>query len=207
MKEKLSLILCLVLLIGICCANVVLYRTFKTSLLSYKVKEININKQQENCRRELRSQLCEWIYKKYTRSSRETILKIIDESMETKHPFLILALFGAESEFNPTAKSSVGALGLGQIMPKYYADILKKEGIIKEIRDLYNVTENIKATEYALLYELERAEGNFALALSRYSGGASKYFSKVAENYIYLTMIKKNTYLKYGIISLTKERM
>jgi len=159
------------------------------------LKEINKTSQLEQ--KELRKSIHQWIYTNHEKVSRETIDTIVSEAFNTDYPIMILAIIGAESNFVATARSSAGAMGLGQIIPKVYGELLKKEGIIKEIRDLYNIKENVKATEYALKYELKITKGDINKALIRYSGNATKYVQKVMLNYISLSFIERKINLKY----------
>ncbi len=147
---------------------------------------------------ELKNKIHYWVYNNYTQVSREMIDDVLDEVFKTDHPLLILSIVGAESDFIPTAHSKAGAMGLGQINPKTYLVILKNKGIIKEKRDLYNIKENIKATEYAIKYEIAFTKGDIYKALVRYSGGANKYTWKVLTNFVYLSMIKQETETKYA---------
>jgi len=159
------------------------------------VRETNKIKELEQ--KDLKEAIHQWIYANHEKVSREIIDTIVNEAFNTNYPIMILAIIGAESNFVATARSSAGAMGLGQIMPKVYSELLKKEGIIKEIRDLYNITENIKAIEFALKYELKITKGDINKALVRYSGNATHYVQKVMTNYISLSFIERRVDLKY----------
>jgi hypothetical protein len=107
-----------------------------------------------------------------------TLHEVYKLAMTTEFPDLILAIIKTESNFNPYVKSSPGAKGLMGVMPKYWADELKKKGIIKSTRDLYDMQTNINAGVYILKYYFETYK-DINVALIKYSGGAKKYANSV----------------------------
>ena len=84
-----------------------------------------------------------------------------------------------ESHFNPDAKSSVGAIGLMQLMPATYNEVVTKHKIPSNPD---KVTANITAGSYYYT-SLKRMLGSKDLyAISAYNGGigsVSNWFSKL----------------------------
>ena len=93
-------------------------------------------------------------YRDITRSLSQRIA--IDEA-------LIRAVIHAESAFNPTAKSSKGALGLMQLMP----ETARQLGVTQRNDPRQNLS---GGTRY-LKEQLERFEGDETLALAAYNAG------------------------------------
>lgn len=87
-------------------------------------------------------------------------------------PFLLTAMIKRESGFNSNARSSYGAVGLLQVVPRYHR--AKFEGKAPN-----NVEANIRAGAKVLSEYLQSSNGNLAKALKRYSGNARNYKSKV----------------------------
>jgi len=88
---------------------------------------------------------------------------------------LLLAIINTESEFNPRAKSPVGALGLMQVMPQTACDVASKAGVRYEgAGTLYNPEKNIKIGTYYLHTLIQRFEGDWHKALAAYNYGPTK---------------------------------
>jgi hypothetical protein len=102
---------------------------------------------------------------------------------EQRLPFLILVCI--ESRFDPNATSPVGAVGLTQIMPKYYAGFAKECGIAtsqKRTTFVVAVAENLAvgACRFRLLFE--KFGGNMALVLGAYNAGENSATIKKLQN-------------------------
>lgn len=122
--------------------------------------------------------LTDWVYSNSAKISRDTAKEIVTEAMDTGIPLLILALMYTESDFVPTAVSSVGALGLTQVRWEIHSQALVKAGIAKERRDLFNVGPSIKAGNLILSDNLKSSGGNIEIALEKYLGGRDGVYVK-----------------------------
>ena len=134
-----------------------------------------------------KEELIKWVYDNSKVKDYAMARLIVTESLKTKRPFLLLAMFKKESEFYPKAKSRVGAKGLGQIMSMWVPD-LKKAGIIRSEKDLFNPACNIRATDYVISLNLQETDGRYKEALDRYLGCEWPPYSN--------TILKDRSYLK-----------
>ena len=96
---------------------------------------------------------------------------------------LVTAIIQVESSGNPKAISNKGAYGLMQIRWSVWKDELKKAGIAKEKKDLFNPRINIEAGKYILAHYMDKHDNNLKAALNSYSGGAKRYYEKVMREY------------------------
>lgn len=93
-------------------------------------------------------------------------------------PTLILAMIRQESSLRPNARSSFGAMGLMQVVPRFHREKLARYGL--EEADLFVVEHNIRIGATVLTEYLRRRGGNLERALAKYSGNARNYAYRVA---------------------------
>lgn len=94
-------------------------------------------------------------------------------------PFLVLALIEKESQFNPSAVSSYGAVGLMQVVPRFHLDKIGSETAQEGAKKLKQSTTNIKVGTKVLNEYLKEKDGDLDAALVKYSGAATKYATNV----------------------------
>lgn len=93
-----------------------------------------------------------------------------------------ISLIGAESKFDPAARSSVKAVGLGQILPAYLNDFseLCGYGDMKE-SDLLDGYTNLVLSS-CIFRNLVQNTGSIPLALISYNAGPNSASMKAAKN-------------------------
>lgn len=100
-------------------------------------------------------------------------------SAEDLDPALVAAIVRQESNFNPQAKSRVGAMGLMQIMPLTWDEIAGMKGE-ENTENFYEVDKNLAYGCHYFAYLLKRFNGEVATALAAYNAGptiTSKWLS------------------------------
>jgi soluble lytic murein transglycosylase len=100
-----------------------------------------------------------------SQSERNRFFRLIDAAAQEHRidPALIRAVVKAESDYNPTAISSAGALGLMQLMPGTARDL--------DVKNPFDPEENIRGGVQYLRYLLDRFEGSVPLAVAAYHAG------------------------------------
>ena len=96
---------------------------------------------------------------------RDGIERMVHEAADRHNvdPALVRAVIETESNWNPSAVSRKGAVGLMQLMPT----TAQRFGV----RDLYTPQQNVEAGVTYLKTLLERYDGNLDLALAAYNAG------------------------------------
>ncbi len=135
--------------------------------------------------------LAKFIYQNNTRVDANTAYKYAKFINKLcKHPSLVVAVITSETNFRPTSRSKIGAIGLGQIRPEMWFKELAKvfPDVFKEPKDLYNWRKNILATDYILTKLLIKFDGDITKTLKYYVGGnQKKYIEAVKDDLILLT--------------------
>ena len=104
---------------------------------------------------------------------------------------LVRAVVQVESGFDPTARSSAGAMGLMQLMPETAAEL--------GVADPYDPADNLRGGITYLKQLLEQYEGNQEIALAAYNAGpdaVERYGNRVppfAETQSYVRMVRSAT--------------
>jgi soluble lytic murein transglycosylase-like protein len=103
-----------------------------------------------------------------------------------------VAILANESRFNPKAKSPVGAIGIGQIMPKSAKWYAEKCGLPSDFsdEDLYLTEINLTISACAFKEMLKNVNGSKTLALISYNAGQ---FSKDLKRVEQMTNINTET--------------
>lgn len=83
-------------------------------------------------------------------------------------PELISAIIRQESNFNSTARSPTGAVGLGQIIPSYWQKVC--------VGNLYDEMTNIQCSSY-ILSSYYQQSGSWKKAIGYYNVGSTGYES------------------------------
>lgn len=90
-------------------------------------------------------------------------------------PWLLKAQVAAESNFDPDAKSRVGAMGLAQFMPATWAELAMKKGWVsaKSLIDPRDPEDAIRAQSVYMTWLIKTC-GDIKLALAAYNAGIGR---------------------------------
>lgn len=134
--------------------------------------------------------LVEWVYKNSSKISKKTAEEIVTLTLETNFPLMNLAIMKTESSFDPTSISTKGASGIGQQMPKDYEEPLIEAGIISEWRDIFNIPQGVKATEFAWNDKFKLGKGHILESLKLYYGENNReYIDQILIDHHYLVYL------------------
>lgn len=103
------------------------------------------------------------------------IAEVVEDTLVTRaQQEAFVALLCIESGFDHTARSSAGAVGIAQLMPRYFLEFATRcPGLgAVEAGDIHHPPLNLRVGACRFSALLGRFEGNIALALSGYNSGA-----------------------------------
>ena len=106
------------------------------------------------------------------RKAPEDFNRLVNEAGKESgiNPRVIALTVYRESKCDSHAVGVDGEIGLGQIYPAIWTDVLTKEEIIASVDDLYDPEVNLRATGFILSESLRYAKGDPVDALRRYNG-------------------------------------
>jgi hypothetical protein len=124
----------------------------------------------------------------------------IFSSQEERKQFVVL--IGVESKFNPNAKSSAGAVGLTQVIPKYAKEFGEPCGMGDVAQgDLLNHDVNLYVGACRFKALLDKLNSNIALALVAYNAGQNSSQLKQLKSLNNITNIETSSYVaKYTFL-------
>jgi hypothetical protein len=126
----------------------------------------NIYLIEEKFDNEFKLEMKEFIYKQEICKSIGVPKDILDVSMTFDNPALLLAISKVESRFNPNAVGKIGELGITQINPIVWKEIVPKK------EELFCVPVAFEKTEEILsILSVEKNTKNVKTLLAHYNGG------------------------------------
>lgn len=157
----------------------------KSSLSEYNQKLKKLKKMQK-----LASYISDQYNVPLNRAEKIVYTTFVEADKKNLEPELVLSIIGVESTFNPTVKSSAGAVGLTQVMAHIHK--VKVGELRKENMDIWSIQGNIKVGTQILKEYMDLAGGNLKKALQMYNGSSKdrtfKYSNKI--------LTKMNVYTK-----------
>ena len=135
--------------------------------------------------------IASWIYENNTRVDKLSALTYANFIYrKTSHPYVIVAIISKESNFKPCARSSIGALGFGQIRPEMWLGELEYLGLT-EAKDLYNWRLNVLCMDHIIDKLLKKFNNDIDKVLKYYVGGNHIKYINSVKNIIKDLVIQK----------------
>jgi len=128
--------------------------------------------------------------------ARQIVTTTMDIFESQEHRKQFVTLIAIESKFNPKAKSHVGAVGIGQVMPQYAKEFAAKCGINDLDTDDLEIAEvNLTVSACRFRELLEIFKGQVSLALVAYNAGANSNQVKQLQELRNLSTVETSSYL------------
>lgn len=89
-------------------------------------------------------------------------------------PWVLAVTVYRESGCDQYALGADGEIGMAQINPSVWMDILADEGIARRPQELYDIRANLRASAYVLRYSRNAADGSLFGTFRRYNGSGPK---------------------------------
>ncbi len=117
------------------------------------------------------------------------------------NPRLLALTVYRESGCNPDLTGSSGEIGLGQINPRSWTKVLKREGIIRNKTELYDPLTNLQSVSYILSRLYKSANGNTLDAIRRYNGSGprARKYSREQHNLYFSLWGESVRFFGYGV--------
>lgn len=154
--------------------NPVFARIIKPTQANYQIGEVSVWRKLSYEQQAVASYIAKVNNAGLTKPQIAEIVKLVYAHAERigAEPARLLAIIRVESRFNPKAISNHGAKGIMQVMARVHKDKLKG-------RSPYNLEASVQVGSDIYKDCLERAKGNTHKALSYYSGGGGKAYSRL----------------------------
>lgn len=176
----------------------------KNAINSKEVKTVNVEADSKDIKNNKKVEIVDVkeVFSKFIKYENykvkdEVIEKIVDSILKYSKVFvfppdLVIFVMNTESDFEVSAKSNKGAVGLMQVLPAVWLDEENKYSLlnfgIKTKEDLFDINKNIFAGVYILNHYKNLCDGDLKCALRRYFGHTSDVYvnkiKKTEENFL-----------------------
>lgn len=119
------------------------------------------------------------------------------KTVQDKQSFVII--LSIESKFNQESKSSVGAVGIGQLMPKYFQDFAKQCQLKVNNNDIYDIDVNL-AVSACHFNQLIKENNSTLLAVAAYNAGLHSHAVKGLKKLTTINQETSNYVAKFAFV-------